>query len=204
MITLSNENSVFRPLKYEGRELHGIVFYGGGQVYYRVGQGWLENCPINPVCGTPSRGSRDVISITLADDVVRARKENLNRTDNYVLPHENWHEKGWVLYIYLESPPKELGEFETDRTDEKVYYNSYIEIPLVCVSKEAKLDNDGKIVWERVTLNSVILKSGSRSEMTVLGSLLAEKMEELKSHDIKIHDDVLKKLLEKYDLVLKK
>lgn len=190
-----------RSWRHEGREVKQVVFYGGGRIYYSVKRGWLETCPRNLVDGVPSRHSKDVVEIF--EEFVTARKENLNRTDNYVLTMSDWYDKGWAVYIYLANPPVELGEFETDRSDEKVYYKNYIEIPFRCRVKELGYTEERGTFYTEVEKDSVILETTNRSEQTDLGRFLVSENAKLQAVGIDLSSSDLKKLLEHFDIVPK-
>ncbi len=172
-----------RSYQANGRQISKIVLFGDGITYYEVGLGWLEtfdfdNGPTN---------QRDVTSITL-DSLAVARKVNLYRTESYTL--------GDVLYLRLDEPPAQFGEFPTYQTATEECFGRFVEFPLKHTSRRA---------WDDGTMGEVVdgmvrIRVESRRVATAFGKHCDETAEMLTASGIDIPSFQLEKLLMEFEL----
>lgn len=205
---IGRSSSGLRNWRYDGHDIGGVVFYGAGQVYARVAQGWLEDASFGPD-GQPYSFTHDVLGIQLDTPPVLARKENLGRTDNYVLAKkaDAYFEKKsrYVLYIYLPEPPKPLGEFLTMNGDQDKGYTTYVEIPLLAVVQAYLPDpnREGEFKHTSADQEVVRIRTGYRSERTDFGALVLATEADFKAKGLSIPSYEVAKLLKAYDLTPK-
>ena len=114
-----------------------IVVYGDGEKLYEID----KNCFVPCKMYTNSRGNEvinespywyKIDSIQLEKNPVTARKENLNRKDNYFLSYKReyyWRENGIALYIHnSEISVKSLGDVLAMETEEERNYLATFEL----------------------------------------------------------------------------
>lgn len=104
----------------ENNAVTRIIIYGNGEKLYTTGQGYFEESQIskNGKISTTYDGRPE--RVILSSEPKQARKENLNRTDNYYLKYSggyNSWENGIALYIHESEiqvqPAGEYIQFET-------------------------------------------------------------------------------------------
>ena len=177
----------------DGHDVDDIIFYGNGEIYATAGHGWLDH---HVFSDDKSRSySADVVSIDIDRPVV-AKKENLNRTDNYVLStrkrcHRTSEKSHYILYIYLIEKPVDLGEFLNYETPTHKSFDSFISFPMVGID------------YSKNELTEIIMVTGCRHENTDLGNRIDCLVKEFKELDIRIHSYDIEKILKHYDLVKK-
>lgn len=178
----------FRPLTFNRFEAEAFVFYGEGQIYLKVDRGWLEH-----IDTTQYHYRSDVILFT-TDEVKRAVRENLKRTDNYyVSGSRQYGNKGYVVYLHIR--PEDLGEMKTSEDELTTSYTRFCSIPLSCSTKNAL-----GVVIKR---NSIVVVSNYRTEKRAFGVEVDNMAQALKEIDIDMPEDDIAKLLNAYTLTRK-
>lgn len=106
-----------------------IVIYGNGKIYYTDERAELKSYELrqnrygHDMLSTVT--DRKLISVQLRQEPKQARKENLNRTDNYFLLYERnyWPEISKALYIHIsEIDAQPLGDVLAMEDDEERNY----------------------------------------------------------------------------------
>ena len=116
-----------------------IVIYGNGKKLYEIDSNSFKPCKI--IANSKGEDKIEEFSywykisdIKFNGEITNARKENLNRSDNYFLSYkrEYWQNKGIALYIHeSEISVKSLGNILAMETDEeKNYLAAFSFLPL--------------------------------------------------------------------------
>jgi len=115
-IIIKQEREWHRPYIVNEKEIEKIIIYKDGKILINVHRGCLEN--VNEKF--ESSYDSDIREITIDGEVKSARKENLNRKDNYLLRGRRTYsfDRGYILYIYVTNIFSEYSELP------KVKYNS--------------------------------------------------------------------------------
>ena len=113
-----------------GDNIRELIIYGGGEILYTAGRGYLEECQIrNGKISTVYDGRP--ASIILTTEPKRARKVNLSRKDNYFLTYHgkySW-ETGISLYIHeTEISVSSVGEFIAFQTNGETNYKNAVKL----------------------------------------------------------------------------
>lgn len=113
-------------------EYHGIqqiIIYGHGEKLYTAGRGYFEESRITKDGKISSVYDGRPKAITLTTEPKRARKENLNRTDNYLLTYKgeySW-QSGLTLYIHeSEISVTPAGEYIAFNTNGETNYKNAV------------------------------------------------------------------------------
>lgn len=120
-----HENNIF-----PGDNIRELIIYGGGEILYKTGRGYLEECRIqNGKISTVYDGRP--ASITLTTEPKRARKENLSRKDNYFLTYRgsySW-ETGLILYVHeSEICVSDASEYIAFQTNGETNYKNAVKL----------------------------------------------------------------------------
>ena len=121
---------------YNIEDVTKIVIYGHGEKLYEIDSNSFKPCKI--IASSKGEDKIEEFSywykisdIKLNGEIVNARKENLNRSDNYFLSYkrEYWQNKGIALYIHeSEISVKSLGNILAMETEEEKNYLAAFEL----------------------------------------------------------------------------